>query len=221
MRNGDGKARRSSYIVQPRFKGKLTTVYDKHPADEHERRTTKICCEVRDCLSLMININRHKALSKRTCSKVCGVCGKLFHLINHSRFMNYFFAGSPRHFASCFCLWNQITSWKLQACIFHAYFELQKIFAIFQENSHFAEAFYRRGLCKLKLGMANGIQDLNRALALNPNLFEAYLSRAAYYSTKNRFSKVLLHMLNIVSLLVLVFVEKYWWWLQRIEKLDT
>lgn len=59
-----------------------------------------------------------------------------------------------------------------------------------QINPNYAEAFYQRGLCRLKLDHSKGVQDLNRALALQPNLFEAYLSRAAFYCTKKRYSKV-------------------------------
>nr|XP_009860033.2 uncharacterized protein LOC100175887 [Ciona intestinalis] len=60
-------------------------------------------------------------------------------------------------------------------------------------NPELAEAYYQRGLCRLKLDHSKGIQDLNRALALQPLLFEAYLSRAAYYSTKERYSKAILN----------------------------
>ncbi|KAL9955567.1 hypothetical protein ACROYT_G036906 [Oculina patagonica] len=56
-------------------------------------------------------------------------------------------------------------------------------------NPDYAEAFYQRGLTKMKLKHAKGIHDFNRALAINPTLFQAFLSRAAYYGMKGRFSK--------------------------------
>ncbi|XP_077968120.1 uncharacterized protein LOC120326538 [Styela clava] len=60
-------------------------------------------------------------------------------------------------------------------------------------NSSHALAFYHRGLCRLKMDHSKGVQDLNRALALDPTLFEAYLSRAAFYGTKGRYSKAILN----------------------------
>ncbi|CAK8677862.1 unnamed protein product [Clavelina lepadiformis] len=60
-------------------------------------------------------------------------------------------------------------------------------------NPNFAEAYYYRGLCRLKLDHSKGVQDLNKALVLQPTLFEAYLSRAAFYSTKKRYSKAILN----------------------------
>ncbi|KAK3699161.1 hypothetical protein QZH41_011884 [Actinostola sp. cb2023] len=56
-------------------------------------------------------------------------------------------------------------------------------------NPEYAEAFYQRGLTKMKLRYTRGIHDFNRALAINPKLFQAFLSRAAYYGMKNRCSK--------------------------------
>ncbi|KAM6202526.1 tetratricopeptide repeat protein 6-like [Rhynchocyon petersi] len=60
-------------------------------------------------------------------------------------------------------------------------------------NPDFAEAFYQRGLCKLKLGKDNSILDFNRALTLNPKHYQAYLSRGAYYGLKGRYSKAILN----------------------------
>ncbi|XP_031569552.1 uncharacterized protein LOC116304042 [Actinia tenebrosa] len=56
-------------------------------------------------------------------------------------------------------------------------------------NPEYAEAFYQRGLTKMKLSHSKGIHDFNRALAINPTLFQAFLSRAAYYGMRNRYSK--------------------------------
>ncbi|XP_071844864.1 uncharacterized protein [Apostichopus japonicus] len=56
-------------------------------------------------------------------------------------------------------------------------------------NNEYPEAYYQRGLTRMKLRQNKGILDFNRALSLNPELFQAYLSRAAYYGMKKRYSK--------------------------------
>ncbi|XP_054988059.1 tetratricopeptide repeat protein 6 [Sorex araneus] len=57
----------------------------------------------------------------------------------------------------------------------------------------FAEGFYQRGLCKVKLGKNYPILDFNRAITLDSNHYQAYLSRAAYYGLKGRYSKAILN----------------------------
>ncbi|XP_053884264.1 tetratricopeptide repeat protein 6 isoform X2 [Malaclemys terrapin pileata] len=59
--------------------------------------------------------------------------------------------------------------------------------------SNYSDAFYQRGLCRMQLNQAKCIQDFNRALAINPKHFQAYLSRAAYYGSKGRYSKAILN----------------------------
>ncbi|KAH1170981.1 tetratricopeptide repeat protein 6 isoform X2 [Mauremys mutica] len=58
---------------------------------------------------------------------------------------------------------------------------------------NYSDAFYQRGLCRMQLNQAKCIQDFNRALAINPKHFQAYLSRAAYYGSKGRYSKAILN----------------------------
>jgi tetratricopeptide (TPR) repeat protein len=41
-------------------------------------------------------------------------------------------------------------------------------------NPEFAEAFYHRGLCKVKLNKQNSILDFNRALTLNPKHYQVF-----------------------------------------------
>uniref|UniRef100_G1T9J7 Tetratricopeptide repeat domain 6 n=2 Tax=Oryctolagus cuniculus TaxID=9986 RepID=G1T9J7_RABIT len=60
-------------------------------------------------------------------------------------------------------------------------------------NPDFAESFYQRGLCKVKLHKDNSILDFNRAITLNPKHYQAYLSRVAYYGLKGRYSKAILN----------------------------
>ncbi|XP_039597221.1 uncharacterized protein ttc6 [Polypterus senegalus] len=60
-------------------------------------------------------------------------------------------------------------------------------------NPDLADAFYQRGLCRMRLQPAKSIQDFNQALAVNPVLFQAYLSRAIFYGLKGRYSKAILN----------------------------
>ncbi|XP_038063059.1 uncharacterized protein LOC119733763 isoform X2 [Patiria miniata] len=67
-------------------------------------------------------------------------------------------------------------------------------------NSEYPEAYYQRGLTRMKLRQSKGILDFNRALALNPKLFQAFLSRAAYYGMKGRYSKGIVNCNEAVKL---------------------
>ncbi|XP_022375539.1 tetratricopeptide repeat protein 6 [Enhydra lutris kenyoni] len=57
----------------------------------------------------------------------------------------------------------------------------------------FAEGFYQRGLCKVKLHKDSSVLDFNRAITLNPKHYQAYLSRVAFYGLKGRYSKAILN----------------------------
>ncbi|KAM7154759.1 tetratricopeptide repeat protein 6 [Molossus nigricans] len=60
-------------------------------------------------------------------------------------------------------------------------------------NPNFAEGFYQRGLCKVKLQKDSSILDFNQAINLKPQHYEAYLSRVAFYGLKGRYSKAILN----------------------------
>ncbi|GAB5572808.1 tetratricopeptide repeat protein 6 isoform X3 [Prionailurus iriomotensis] len=60
-------------------------------------------------------------------------------------------------------------------------------------NPDFAEGFYQRGLCKVKLNKDSSVLDFNRAITLNPKHYQAYLSRVAFYGLKGRYSKAILN----------------------------
>ncbi|XP_060149591.1 tetratricopeptide repeat protein 6 [Globicephala melas] len=87
-------------------------------------------------------------------------------------------------------------------CLFHlglCYMEegnLQLAFDSFTKavkaDPDFAEGFYQRGLCKVKLHKDSSILDFNRAITLDPKHYQAYLSRVAYYGLKGRYSKAIL-----------------------------
>ncbi|XP_056666978.1 tetratricopeptide repeat protein 6 isoform X1 [Monodelphis domestica] len=57
----------------------------------------------------------------------------------------------------------------------------------------YPEAFYQRGLCKVKVQRDKCVQDFNRAITLNPKHYKAYISRAAFYGLKGRYSKAILN----------------------------
>uniref|UniRef100_UPI00398E5DDC uncharacterized protein ttc6 isoform X3 n=1 Tax=Pristiophorus japonicus TaxID=55135 RepID=UPI00398E5DDC len=56
----------------------------------------------------------------------------------------------------------------------------------------FAKAYYQRGLCRMRLHEVNCVYDFHRALAINPKLYEVYLSRAVYYAMQGRYFKAIL-----------------------------
>ncbi|KAM5336951.1 tetratricopeptide repeat protein 6 [Glossophaga mutica] len=60
-------------------------------------------------------------------------------------------------------------------------------------NPNFAEAFYQRGLCKMKLHKDTSILDFNHAITIDPKYYEAYLSRVAFYGLEGRYSKAILN----------------------------
>ncbi|PKU46137.1 tetratricopeptide repeat protein 6 [Limosa lapponica baueri] len=68
-------------------------------------------------------------------------------------------------------------------------------------HSSYPDAFYQRGLCRMQLRQAKCIQDFNQALALCPSHFQAYMSRAAYYGSKGRYSKAILNCNEAIKIL--------------------
>ncbi|KAK9959642.1 hypothetical protein ABG768_009752 [Culter alburnus] len=59
-------------------------------------------------------------------------------------------------------------------------------------NPDHAEARHQRGLCRVHLRDFTGVQDFNRALQINPNLYQVHLSRAALYGAEGRYAKAVL-----------------------------
>ncbi|KAK7142700.1 hypothetical protein R3I94_012150 [Phoxinus phoxinus] len=59
-------------------------------------------------------------------------------------------------------------------------------------NPDHAEARHQRGLCRVHLRDSTGVQDFNRALQINPNLYQVHLSRAALYGAEGRYAKAVL-----------------------------
>lgn len=67
-------------------------------------------------------------------------------------------------------------------------------------DSNYAEAFYQRGIARMKMRLSKGIQDFNKALAINPKIFQAYLSRACYYGSKGNYTKAILNCNEAIKL---------------------
>ncbi|KAL1257548.1 hypothetical protein QQF64_010792, partial [Cirrhinus molitorella] len=59
-------------------------------------------------------------------------------------------------------------------------------------NPDHAEALHQRGLCRVHLQDSTGVQDFNRALQINPGLYQVHLSRAALYGAQGRYAKAVL-----------------------------
>ncbi|XP_035184240.1 tetratricopeptide repeat protein 6 isoform X2 [Oxyura jamaicensis] len=68
-------------------------------------------------------------------------------------------------------------------------------------HTRYPDAFYQRGLCRMQLGQAKCIRDFNRTLALCPSHFQAYMSRAAYYGSKGRYSKAIMNCNEAIKIL--------------------
>ncbi len=64
----------------------------------------------------------------------------------------------------------------------------------------FIKAFYYRGLVKVRLNVEGAIQDFNRALAINPEQFEAFLARACIYGSQSRVTKGILNCNEAIKL---------------------
>jgi len=72
--------------------------------------------------------------------------------------------------------------------------------AKYSNNSNLVKAYFNRGLTRVHLKHAKCIQDFNKALAIEPTLFEAFLARACIYSMQNRFSKAVLNCNQAIKL---------------------
>ena len=67
-------------------------------------------------------------------------------------------------------------------------------------NSEFPEAYYQRGLVKIKLNVGKCVHDFNRALVWNKDFYQAYLGRAAYYGMKGRYAKAIMNCNEAIKL---------------------
>nr|XP_056707723.1 tetratricopeptide repeat protein 6 [Euleptes europaea] len=64
----------------------------------------------------------------------------------------------------------------------------------------YADAFYERGLCRMQLQQEKCILDFNKVLAISPNHFQAYLSRAAFFGSKGRYSKAIMNCTEAIKI---------------------
>ncbi|KAG8560814.1 hypothetical protein GDO81_015139, partial [Engystomops pustulosus] len=62
-----------------------------------------------------------------------------------------------------------------------------------KNRSAYCDAYYQRGLCRMRLQQSQCVQDFNKALQINPTHFQAYLCRAAFYGLRKRYSKAIMN----------------------------
>jgi tetratricopeptide (TPR) repeat protein len=55
----------------------------------------------------------------------------------------------------------------------------------------FTKAYYHRGICKLAVEDDTGLEDLDKAIELEPKYFDVYITRAAFYESKNNYFKAI------------------------------
>ncbi|XP_075701122.1 tetratricopeptide repeat protein 6 isoform X2 [Rhinoderma darwinii] len=60
-------------------------------------------------------------------------------------------------------------------------------------RSGYCDAYYHRGLCRMRLQQSQCVQDFNKALQINSKHFQAYLCRAAFYGFRKRYSKAIMN----------------------------
>ncbi|XP_077320800.1 tetratricopeptide repeat protein 6 [Lithobates pipiens] len=70
---------------------------------------------------------------------------------------------------------------------------LEVLTSAVKSRSGYCDAYYQRGLCRMRLQQASCVQDFNRALEINPTHFQAYLCRAAFYGFRKRYSKAIMN----------------------------
>ncbi|XP_073495033.1 tetratricopeptide repeat protein 6 isoform X2 [Phyllobates terribilis] len=70
---------------------------------------------------------------------------------------------------------------------------LEALTSAVKNRSGYCDAHYQRGLCRMRLQQANCVQDFNKTLEINPEHFQAYLCRAAFYGFKRRYSKAIMN----------------------------
>ncbi|XP_053567312.1 tetratricopeptide repeat protein 6 [Bombina bombina] len=60
-------------------------------------------------------------------------------------------------------------------------------------RSGYFDAYLQRGLCRMHLQQSKCVEDFNRALEINPDYFQAYMCRAAYYGFRKRYTKAIMN----------------------------
>ncbi|XP_044127196.1 tetratricopeptide repeat protein 6 [Bufo gargarizans] len=70
---------------------------------------------------------------------------------------------------------------------------LEALTSAVRNRSGFCDAYYQRGLCRMRLQQSKCVQDFNKALQINPGHFQAFLCRAAFYGFRKRYSKAIMN----------------------------
>lgn len=77
---------------------------------------------------------------------------------------------------------------------------LEAFAAAIELSPRHARSWYQLGACKVRQSNQRGIRDINKALSLNGELWEAYLTRASYYGIMGRYSKAILNCNEAIAL---------------------
>ncbi|XP_043405341.1 tetratricopeptide repeat protein 6 isoform X1 [Chelonia mydas] len=133
--------------------------------------------------SIFVLLGKIQMKAKKTKDAVESFQQALKILTSSAKILPHTFEAAEIYYFMGLCYMEQVSL--LPA--FEAFSLAVKIYA------NYSDAFYQRGLCRMQLKQANCIQDFNRALAINPKHFQAYLSRAAYYGSKGRYSKAIMN----------------------------
>ena len=67
-------------------------------------------------------------------------------------------------------------------------------------NGQTGKAYYRRGLARLLMNDSKGILDVNKALALDPTMWQAYVTRASFHAASAAYPRAILNC-NAVCIL--------------------
>ncbi|KAM4013379.1 tetratricopeptide repeat protein 6 isoform 2-T2 [Anomaloglossus baeobatrachus] len=70
---------------------------------------------------------------------------------------------------------------------------LEALTSAVKNRSGYCDAYYQRGLCRMRLQQSKCVQDFNKTLEINPEHFQAYLCRAAFYGFRKRYSKAIMN----------------------------
>ncbi|XP_069806650.1 tetratricopeptide repeat protein 6 [Dendropsophus ebraccatus] len=68
---------------------------------------------------------------------------------------------------------------------------LEALTSAVKNRSGYCDAYYQRGLCRMRLQQSKCVEDFNKALQINPKHFQAYLCRAAFYGFRKRYTKAI------------------------------
>ncbi|XP_063187863.1 tetratricopeptide repeat protein 6 [Chroicocephalus ridibundus] len=177
-----------SFTSQPVQRALIQSFCQNHDnAIECLREATEIQPEP----SMFVILGKIQMKAKKTKDAVRSFKKAMKLLMTSAKILPNTFEAAEIHYLTGLCHMEQKSL--LQAC--HAFSMAIRL------HSSYPDAFYQRGLCRMQLRQAQCIRDFNQALALCPSHFQAYMSRAAYYGSKGRYSKAILNCNEAIKIL--------------------